>query len=282
MNLTFIDTFLDISETRNFNKSAERLNVTQSTVSARMRALEEELRTPLFRRGRFGAELTAAGHKLLPHAARLRNIWNQARQELALPEGFTDTVRIATQPSLYDAFLKNWLISMRELHPEIAIYVEADYSPAVLDQISNGTVDIGIIYIPRALPGLVIDRLYDEQFVLVSTKPTILKDIEFFNYTFIDWSPHFKKIHLDLLPHLQATPVSVGLGSMAVDYILQQGGCAYFPERIATNFIANGQMHLVEDAPIITQPIYTVVAENIHSGSAIEKAINQLIITTRN
>lgn len=280
MNLTFIETFLDISETRNFNKSAERLNVTQSTVSARMRALEDELRTPLFRRGRFGAELTAAGHKLLPHAILLKNTWNQARQELALPEGFTDTVRIATQPSLYDAFIKDWLVAMRRHHPKIAIYVEADYSPAVLDQISNGTVDIGIIYIPRALPGLVINRLYDEKFILISTEQTNLAEIEFSDYTFIDWSPHFKKIHLDLLPHLQATPISVGLGSMAIDYIREQGGSAFFPERIANKLITEAQMYMIKDAPIITQPVYTVVAENIHGTSAVQKALDQLSIIT--
>ena len=100
MNINYLETFLDVMETRNFNRSAERLNMTQSTVSARIRALEEAVRTPLFHRGRFGAEPTAAGYKFLAHASRLRQIWNQARQELALPEGSVrhHPARHPTQP----------------------------------------------------------------------------------------------------------------------------------------------------------------------------------------
>jgi|TARA_R110002072_G_scaffold106760_2_gene233024 DNA-binding transcriptional LysR family regulator len=276
MNITFLETFLDVVETRNFNRSAERLHVTQSTVSARIRALEQAVRAPLFHRGRFGAEPTAAGFKFIAHATRLRHIWNQARQELALPKNFSATIRLAAQPSLCDSFVKDWLARMRDRHPEIAVYVEADYSPAVLEQLCDGTLDIGVIYIPRALPGLVIDRLFTERYVMISTQALTLQHIDPASYVFIDWSPHFKSLHLERLPHLQATPVSVGLGSMAIEHILGRGGSGYFPEATAQGLMDRHRMSLVADAPIIEQPVYTVVAERLRETDPLKSALREL------
>jgi hypothetical protein len=61
MNIEHMRTFLEVAATANFNRAAERLNVSQSTVSARIRALEQQLDRRLLVRARSGAELTAAG-----------------------------------------------------------------------------------------------------------------------------------------------------------------------------------------------------------------------------
>jgi DNA-binding transcriptional LysR family regulator len=61
MNLDLLDTFFDLLETRNFNRTAERLGTTQSTVSMRVRALETAVGAKLFQRGRAGATPTASG-----------------------------------------------------------------------------------------------------------------------------------------------------------------------------------------------------------------------------
>ncbi|RED48005.1 LysR family transcriptional regulator [Aestuariispira insulae] len=276
MNINYLETFLDVMETRNFNRSAERINVTQSTVSARIRALEEAVRSPLFHRGRFGAEPTAAGFKFLPHATRLRQIWNQARQELALPEGLAASVRLATQPSLRDAFVRDWLAAMRDNHPNIAVYIEADYSPSVLQQLSDGTLDIGVIYIPRALPGLLVENLFTERYLMIGAGPAALSDVTADDYVFIDWSPHFKNRHLELLPHLQATAVSVGLGSMAVDHILERGGCGYFPQRTAQMLVERHGCRIIEEAPVIEQPVYVVVGDQIRETGPVRTALDEL------
>ena len=58
MQIELIDTFLDLCDTRSFNRTAEKLGVTQSTVSGRIRALEALLERTLFTRSRAGTELT--------------------------------------------------------------------------------------------------------------------------------------------------------------------------------------------------------------------------------
>ncbi|TIM80540.1 MAG: LysR family transcriptional regulator [Mesorhizobium sp.] len=68
MQLDHIETFLDIMESRNFNRTADRLGVTQSTVSTRIRNLEQAIGSELFLRGRAGAEPTAAGRRFEAYA----------------------------------------------------------------------------------------------------------------------------------------------------------------------------------------------------------------------
>lgn len=71
MEIEFARTFLTVAAADNFVAAAERLHVTQSTVSARIQALENQLCAKLFRRGRGGAELTPAGQRFLRHAKNL-------------------------------------------------------------------------------------------------------------------------------------------------------------------------------------------------------------------
>ncbi|MEH6775909.1 MAG: LysR family transcriptional regulator, partial [Cereibacter changlensis] len=80
MQIELLETFLDLVETRSFNRSAERLGVTQSTVSARIAALETALGARLFDRSRAGTEPTMEGRRFEPHARSLRHEWNEARR----------------------------------------------------------------------------------------------------------------------------------------------------------------------------------------------------------
>ncbi|EKD61788.1 MAG: Transcriptional regulator, LysR family, partial [uncultured bacterium] len=72
MQIELLDTFLDLVETRSFHRTAERLNVTQSTVSARVQTLEAAVGARLFTRSRAGTDLTTEGLRFESHARLLR------------------------------------------------------------------------------------------------------------------------------------------------------------------------------------------------------------------
>ena len=92
MNLDQIRTFVEVAGCGNFHRAAETLNATQSTVSARIRALEDYFGLPLFRRGRSGVELTAAGHQFRRYALNLQHFWQQASPDVPLPRGYRGKV----------------------------------------------------------------------------------------------------------------------------------------------------------------------------------------------
>ena len=87
MDIDQARTFLAIADTGSFHAAAQRLNLTQTAVSARVRALEDQLGRRLFVRNKAGARLTAAGGHFMRHANALVHVWERARRQVALPAG---------------------------------------------------------------------------------------------------------------------------------------------------------------------------------------------------
>jgi LysR family transcriptional regulator, flagellar master operon regulator len=82
MDIALARTFLMIAETGSFIEAARRMNVTQSTVSARVRNLEQLLGRQLFERSKVGAQITQAGEQFQKHALAMVRVWQQAQQDV--------------------------------------------------------------------------------------------------------------------------------------------------------------------------------------------------------
>ncbi len=85
MDLNLAKTFLEIVASGSFIRAAERLHVTQTAVSARVRTLEELLGRKLFVRNKAGASLTTAGERFLRYAQTLVQVWERARHQVLVP-----------------------------------------------------------------------------------------------------------------------------------------------------------------------------------------------------
>jgi len=167
MNIDHIRSFLEVAASGNFHRAGERLNVTQSTVSARVQALEQRIGQPLFTRGRGGAALTTAGRRFHRYAVATVRAWEQGRQETALPEGFRASLALGLQVSLWERLVVQWVAWMRADLPDVALRLEADYSPSQMQRLADGLLDIGVLYQPRHMPGLVVEKLLVEKLVMV-------------------------------------------------------------------------------------------------------------------
>ena len=109
MDIQLARTFLAVAAAGNFIGAAERLHITQSTVSARIKTLEQQLGTSLFRRGRSGAELTAPGKRFLRHAKTLVRTLEQAMHDVGLSSDFTAGLTLSSRIALWDGFLPLWV-----------------------------------------------------------------------------------------------------------------------------------------------------------------------------
>ena len=169
MKIEHIRTFLEISDCGNFNRAADNLNVAQSTVSARVKSMEESFGRELFRRNHAGVELTSAGQHFRQYALNIQRLWQQAHQRITLPENFDHALGLGSQVSLWDSLILKWIPWMRRNAAAIALHVEADYSPSLMRQLADGLLDIGVMYQPRQTPGLIIEDLFEETLILVAT-----------------------------------------------------------------------------------------------------------------
>jgi DNA-binding transcriptional LysR family regulator len=253
-----IRTFLEVANTGNFHRAAQNLNVTQSTVSARIRQLEEAMGESLFARSHAGVGLTAAGQRFRRFALSMQRLWRRAEQEVALPRGYRGRIGLGSQVSLWDRLILRWIPWMRETCPDVAIRVEADYSTSLMRQVSDGVLDIAVLYQPRRTPGLRIEQLITETLVMVSTRSDVTAQNWREDYILVDWGRDFRLTHAENFPDLLTPPVSVGLGALGLQYLLENGGSGYFPIRVVRPFLAANRLTRVPDAPTMRRPAYVV------------------------
>ena len=276
MKIDHIRTFLEISECGNFNRAAENLHVTQSTVSARVKAMEDRFGRRLFIRGHSGVELTSAGQHFRQYALNIQRLWQQAQQRISLPENFSHGIGLGSQVSLWDSLIIKWIPWMRHNARDIAIHVEADYSPSLMRQLSDGLLDIGVMYNPRQTPGLIIEDLLEETLILVATDRRQLADGWIEDYVFVDWGTEFRRRHGEAFPDMDTPAVSVGLGSLGLEYIRQNGGSGYFPVRVVQPAIDRGELFVVEDAQSMQRPAYMVYPEVARFRETLDLALEGL------
>lgn len=266
MDVQLAQTFLEVVAAGSFVGAAERLGISQAAVSMRIQVLESQLGCKLFYRGRAGAALTPAGHQFHRYAVTIRQLWDQALLEVTLPKGFTGQVRLGGHYSLWRHFLSRWLNWMRRNRPGIALRTEAHGSRTAMELVSDGMLDVSVLFDPQQRPGFVVERLFEEPLVLVSTardSPAPYDE----GYVFVDWGPEFQKFHIQAFPNLALSGFQTDLGAFAVEHVLESGGSGFFPEPVVRPYLQAGRLHSVKRAPSYITPIFAVYREgNLTSG----------------
>jgi LysR family transcriptional regulator, flagellar master operon regulator len=261
MDINLARTFLEIVATGNFMRAAERLHVTQTAISARVRTLEELLGRKLFVRNKSGASLTPAGEQFLRYAQTLVQVWERARHQVAVPPGRRAVVTVGGELSLWNPLLLDWLLWMRHAAPQLALRAEVGLPESLVNQVAEGILDIAVVYAPHQRPGLSIELLMEEKLVLVTTsrrgQPQRATD-----YVFVDWGPDFAARHNLAFPQLSNAGTFIGLGPLGLQYILEAGGSGYFRMNVVRPYLKNRRLRLVAGAAEFAYPAYAVYSEN--------------------
>ena len=169
MDVNLARTFLMVIETGSFIEAGRRMNITQSTVSARIKNLEELLGRPVFERSKLGAELTGAGQQFQKHALALVRVWRHAQLEAGLSSKHRDHLAVGAPNALWEGFLLRWVSWLRINIPDIAVSATGGLPAVHTQRLVEGTLDLAVLYRPVQLPGFTIEHLFDEEFVMVSS-----------------------------------------------------------------------------------------------------------------
>ncbi|MEZ5535438.1 MAG: LysR family transcriptional regulator [Thiolinea sp.] len=271
MDIDQVRTFLAIAANGSFIEAASRLHITQSTVSARIRNLENDLRTKLFVRNRSGATLTPAGRRFLRHAKTLLLTMEQARHDVGLPGRYRATLNVGARIALWDAaLLSRWVGRMRIQMPDVSIRSEIGFEDDIMRRLIEGTLDIGLMYTPQHSPGLQVEHLFDETLVLVATDPDKPWPDE--NYVYVDWGPGFYAEHSNSFPELERPALLANIGWLAVQLVLENGGSCFLPRRMADELTQSGRLGRVPDSPQFRLPAYVVYPSAADTGEC-QKAL---------
>lgn len=256
MEINQARTFLAVAAHGSFLEAARHLHVTQSTVSARIRRLEEGLGARLFSRGRAGAALTPAGRRFLPYAKRLVLTADQARDEVGLPGHYRASLRVGGRIALWDGFLPRWVGRLRAAAPDVVVRSEIGFEDDLMRRLVEGSLDLGLMYSPTHSPGLVVEHLFDETLVLVSTRPGQRPPGA--DYIYVEWGPGFYARHAQHFPEHESPGQVVNIGWLGVQLLLANGGSCFLPARMAGPLVESGRLHQVAGSPRIPHPAYAV------------------------
>jgi LysR family transcriptional regulator, flagellar master operon regulator len=271
MEIELARTFLAIVAAGSFVRAAERLNLSQTAVSARVRSLEEQLRRPLFIRNKAGASLTPAGEQFLRHAPALVQLWERARHAVAVPPGRRAVLAVGAELSLWDPLLLRWLLWMRRATPDVALRAHVGLPEDLMQRVADGILDIAVLYAPRYRAGLKVELLAEERLVMVATPPTPLGERP--GYVQVDWGPEFAVGQGgDAIASVDPVLYSA-FGPLGLDFILAAGGSGYFRMGAVRPHLESGRLMLVPGAPEFLHPAYAVHAETSDAdliGTALE------------
>ncbi len=262
MDIDLARTFLEIIRTGSFIATAERLHVTQTAVTARVRSLETQLGCRLFVRNRAGARLTPDGERFVAYATQLVQTWETARRDLPLPRGYDKLLSLGAEVSLCNPLMLAWVQRLRQAMPDHALRNEVASGDELQKQLDLGALDAALVHRPEYWPGLQVEQLLEEKLIQVvhATVPD--------PYVYIDWGPAFRQQHDLALPGHMRAALSFSLGPLALQYLVQCGGRGYFRTRVVQRYLDEGILKRVEQAPEFSYPVYLV-----HSRAAQSPAL---------
>ncbi|MGD8526377.1 MAG: LysR family transcriptional regulator [Thioalkalispiraceae bacterium] len=273
MDIDALRTFIEVSRTRHFGQAARNLYVSQSTVSARIKLLEQQVGVPLFVRQRNNIQLTVAGEKLLHYAESMVTTWTRARQEIAIDDESLVPFIVGSTPSLWDSVLQDWMKFIISQKPDMVLNVEVHDSEVLARRIQDLTMDIAFVFDNPQLLELQCKEVTEIPFIMVSTKNNIsaeqaIKE----DYILVEWGASFSVAHARFFPNMSQPRMRVMLGRIALNYILANGGHAYMPEPMVSELLDNQELFQVKDAPVIKRSVFALFSTDNKNPEMIKTA----------
>ncbi len=154
MNLRFVEAFYWVATLQSVSRAAEKLFITQSAMSARIAALEDELGTVLLYRRDKQFRLTFAGQRFLKHAARLLELQRDIKLEMGGDAPVEVQMRIGAIESVLHSWLIPWVEHLRAEYPALELELSVETTPVLIELVRRGALDIVFTASPANAEGV--------------------------------------------------------------------------------------------------------------------------------
>ena len=215
MDIRTLSYFVVIAEELNITKAAEKLCMSQPPLSSQMKALEEELDTVLFVRGKRHLQLTESGKLLYRHAKEILSLVNKTSEEIrAMGKGMRGKISIGLVEGSAPIIAASWIEKFVANYNNVEFLVVDGNSDELIAKLRSGLIDMAVITSPcdntllnsfkvgqekmtafmskdnplAAIPGNTIDLS------MLKDKPLIIPSRESMNRMITKW---FKEIHAE-------------------------------------------------------------------------------------
>lgn len=145
MNLKQLETFFWVCQLGGIVAAAERLNATQSTVSARIQELETALGVALLDRSKRSVRPTPKGIELLGYVERVLSLTSEIEQRIADPEVLAGTIRLGVTELVAVTWLPRLLAAINERYPSVTVELLVDLTNTHVRKLTTGELDLALI-----------------------------------------------------------------------------------------------------------------------------------------
>lgn len=254
-----LEMYLALAKTRHFGKAAEEIGVTQPTLSAAIKQLEEQLGVMLVYRGSRFKGLTPEGKRVQDWARQIVSDARSMKEEMRFArQGLSGNLRLAVIPTALTAS-SQLTAHFVQRHPNVRLSILSRSSTQILEMMDNLEIDAGISYLDdEPLGRVVYEPLYSEKYVLVSSKPIPEKSIrwdqlgelqlclltpDMLNRRIINL--HLKNAGVQVHPEIEANTITV-----LISHVLSGGWATILPVKAAEIYLSGMPLHAVP----ITEP----------------------------
>lgn len=263
MNMEDLRTFLCIVETKNFSRAGDMLFISQSAVTARIKALEKELHRQLFVRSNSSVELTMYGELFLRYAKSACNLLEEGARVLNLSAEYTSSLCIGAPDSVWRYNLFPFVSQLKVSNPDIALHLLCEHSDTLTAGLLDSSVDLAVVVAKPNQRLIHAEPLWTSEFVLVRSPDLKLPDVPFspetihqFPFIQMFWGrPFHTWFEATYQPNI--FPYQMDRLFLYMDLLVHAMGIGFLPRRIAEAHLSDGTLQEIpyyasENAPCET------------------------------
>lgn len=249
--------FSEIARTLNLSRAAERLGVTQPSLSLAIKRLESSVGTPLLIRKRQGVSLTDAGKVLLQESENFLRTWENIISRVQSSQNEVQgVIRLGAHPAVALYSLPLFLKSFLDRHPEVEVRLVHDLSRKIAEGVISQQIDIGLVINPVAHPDLVIRKLANDRVTFWRSKnhrkthgQRLIADLDL-----VQTQSLLRKAAKWIGPEMRILPTSQL--DIARELCALGIGIAILPERVARH--GDSTLEPIEGAPVFMDELAVV------------------------
>ena len=271
MDFRQIETFVRIVELGSFSAAAEAVHASQSTVSARIKALERFLGASLFDRSHHRPQLTPKGRELFESARQLVDYTHSLTRAIRDPAAMTGTLRLGVVGVVANTWLPALVKQLREQLPRLAIRLDVGLTRVLMDRLSEGRIDMAIIAGSVADPTLRQQLLGHDDFVwmaapalalprgLATLSPHDIEQMPLLTWT--EESHHFPVVQQWFRDAgITIRPIATSNNMDTLAELTRQGlGVSLLPRHCFRGDLARGSLRVITTQPPLPRVSFSLV-----------------------
>lgn len=286
MELDQIRAFLAVAQSKSFTRAAELLHVAQSTITTRIKLLEEHVGKPLFVRDSRRVELSGAGLTLQPYLQRVVDLLQEGESLTRLQGAFEERLVIGSLSSIWQLLLPPLVFQYRSLHPEVALRTITGHSEDIVRRMLDGLIDVGLVYLPPHHPDIEVVAIYRDSLQLIGApdfrfeqESVTPEDLAHLPFVFMNWGSPFSEWYEAEVGTQFLSSLQVDDSALLLRCVQEIKGIGFLLGHVADELAARGivqKLKFKSHAPIPTRTAYLIYPKRKMKSRAVQAWITLL------